>query len=453
MIFRPHAYQERAIDFVIGHPNCALFLGMGLGKSVITLTAIWSLLYDYCEVGRVLVVAPKSVARNTWVAEAAKWDHLRSLTLSVVMGTPTQRKAALNAPADIYVINRDNVSWLVSHYASRIEDWPFDMVVLDESSSFKNWQSKRWKAMWRVRGLVTRVVELTGTPAPNGLMDLWAQLKLLDKGKRLGAFIGQYRSAYFHPGARSGAVVYDWLPNRGAKEAISEKISDICLSMRSEDYLDMPKVIDGGMTVELPELPAYRKFERDFLMEVEDGSQILASTAVALANKLMQFASGAVYDDEHTWHVVSSAKMEALSDLLEQTDEPVLVFYNYQHELERIQEEHPNAVEFHGEPEILEAWNAGTVPVLLAHPASVGYGLNLQAGGHIIVWFSPTWNLELYEQANARLNRQGQTRPVVIYHLVCPGTMDEVVMGALRAKANMQLAVMKHLNKLKESYG
>ena len=453
MIFRPHAYQERAIDFVIGHPNCALFLGMGLGKSVITLTAIWSLLYDYCEVGRVLVVAPKSVARNTWVAEAAKWDHLRSLTLSVVMGTPTQRKAALNAPADIYVINRDNVSWLVSHYASRIEDWPFDMVVLDESSSFKNWQSKRWKAMWRVRGLVTRVVELTGTPAPNGLMDLWAQLKLLDKGKRLGAFIGQYRSSYFHPGARSGAVVYDWLPNRGAKEAISEKISDICLSMRSEDYLDMPKVIDGGMTVELPELPAYRKFERDFLMEVEGGSQILASTAVALANKLMQFASGAVYDDEHTWHAVSSAKMEALSDLLEQTDEPVLVFYNYQHELERIQEEHPDAVEFHGEPEILEAWNAGTVPVLLAHPASVGYGLNLQAGGHIIVWFSPTWNLELYEQANARLNRQGQTRPVVIYHLVCPGTMDEVVMGALRAKANMQLAVMKHLNKLKESYG
>ena len=447
MRFVPHAYQARAIEHVIREPFCGLFLGMGLGKSAITLTAVDRLINDYCEVSKVLVIAPKSVARNTWVDEVRKWDHLQHLRVSVVMGTATQRKNALETDADIYVTNRDNTVWLTSRYRNPL-DWPFDMVVLDESSSFKNFQSKRWKAMWRIRPMVDRLVLLTGTPAPNGLPDLWAQIKLLDKGKRLGTFIGQYREAWFHPGARNGAVVYEWLPNKGAREAISEKISDICLSMRAEDYLEMPMVIDGGMQVRLPELDAYRRFERENLMTLKDGAEIEAVTAVALANKLLQFASGAVYDDDHNWHPVSSAKDEALSDLLDQAEaagEPVLVFYSFRHELERIKAQHPEAVQFTGEPEILKAWNEGTVPVMLAHPASVGYGLNLQAGGHIIVWFSPTWNLELYEQANARLVRQGQTKPVVIYHLVCPGTMDETVMNALRRKSDTQTAVMKYI--------
>lgn len=446
MRFVPHPYQVRAIDHVVDHPFCGLFLGMGLGKSVITLTAISRLLNDYCEVSKVLVIAPKFVARNTWEDEIRKWDHLRGLSVSVVMGTAAQREAALkDASVEVSIINRDNVEWLVRQYPGT--SWPFDMVVLDESSSFNNWQSKRWKALWRVRPLISRMVLLTGTPAPNGLTDLWAQMKLLDRGKRLFPYVGPFRQRWFHPGARNGSVVYNWIPNKGAKEEIAEAISDICLSMRADDYLEMPMVIDGGMSVFLPELDRYRKFEKDNLMTLPDGAEIEAVTAVALTNKLLQFASGAVYDDDHTWHQVSQAKDEALSDLLEQADEPVLVFYNYRHELERIRRNHPDAVPFSGEPEILKRWNDGQIRVMLCHPASVGYGLNLQAGGHIIVWFSPTWNLELYEQANARLNRQGQTRPVIIYHLVCPGTMDEVVMSALRQKADTQTAVMNYIKR------
>ena len=277
MRFVPHAYQKRAVEHVIRNPFCGLFLGMGLGKSVITLTAIDRLINDYCGVSKVLVIAPKSVARNTWVDETEKWDHLKRLKVSVVMGTAAQRKAALSTNADIYVTNRDNTVWLVSQFHNPM-DWPFDMVVLDESSSFKNFQSKRWKAMWRIRPMLDRLILLTGTPAPNGLPDLWAQIKLLDKGKRLGAFIGQYHEAWFHPGARNGAVVYEWLPNKGAREAISEKISDICLSMRAEDYLEMPMTIDGGMQVRLPELDAYRKFERDNLMTLKDGAEIQAGS-------------------------------------------------------------------------------------------------------------------------------------------------------------------------------
>ena len=353
MRFVPHPYQVRAIDHVVDHPFCGLFLGMGLGKSVITLTAIFRLLNDYCEVSKVLVIAPKSVARNTWEDEIRKWDHLSGLSVSVVMGTAVQREAALkDAAVEISVINRDNVEWLVRQYPGT--SWPFDMVVLDESSSFKNWQSKRWKALWKVRPLISRMVLLTGTPAPNGLTDLWAQMKLLDKGKRLFPYVGPFRQRWFHPGARNGSVVYDWIPNKGAKEEIAEAISDICLSMRADDYLEMPMVIDGGMSVFLPELDRYRKFEKDNLMTLPDGAEIEAVTAVALTNKLLQFASGAVYDDDHTWHQVSQAKDEALSDLLEQADEPVLVFYNYRHELERIRRNHPDAVPFSGEPEILK---------------------------------------------------------------------------------------------------
>lgn len=442
MKYNPHAYQARATRFILEHTHCALFMDMGLGKTVSTLTAVDHLINDSVEVSKVLVIAPKSVAQNTWTSECSKWDHLSRLTVSIVMGTPAKRRAALDASADIYVTNRDNVQWLVKEYRDK---WPFDCVVLDESSSFKNFQSQRWKSLWSVRPYITRLVELTGTPAPNGLMDLWAQVKLLDRGERLGRFIGRYRDEYFTPGARSGAVVYDWKARPGAKEKISEKISDICLSMKAEDYLEMPAVIDGGMTLELDELPAYRKFERDCVMDLADGAEILAVTAVALTNKLLQFSSGAVYDDEHSWHEVSTTKLDALSDLLEQTDEPVLLFYNYQHEKERIMQAHPDAVPFRGEPEILKQWNAGQISLLLCHPASVAYGLNMQKGGHIIVWYSPTWNLELYEQANARLYRQGQSKPVVIYHLTCSGTMDEAVMAALKGKGNTQAALMRYL--------
>lgn len=445
MIFRPHSYQTRAIEFILEHEFCGLFLDMGLGKTVATLTALDKLLYERLESEKVLVVAPKSVALNTWSNEANKWDHLRCLRMSIVMGSAAKRRKALEQPADIYVTNRDNVVWLRNE-----GEWTFDTVVLDESSSFKNFQSRRWKALWSVRPQIRRMILLTGTPAPNGLMDLWAQVKLLDRGVRLGRFITQFREAYFRPGARSGAVVYDWLPKPGAQELITDKISDICMSMRAEDYLDIPDLIDAGMVLELPELEKYKQFERDCVLSLEDGDDVLALTAVSLTNKLLQFASGAVYDDEHSWHEVSSAKQEALSELLEQTSEPVLLFYNYRHELERIQRSFPDAVPFRGEPDILQRWDTGEIRLLLCHPASVAYGLNMQQGGHIIVWYSPTWNLELYEQANARLHRQGQSKPVMLYHLICRGTMDEVVMSALSRKDNVQGALMRHLASIRE---
>lgn len=454
MQFNPHPYQQRAVDFVEATPFCALFLDMGLGKSVITLTALRTLMRDYLDVRRVLVIAPKSVARNTWTSECDKWDHLRDLRVSVVMGTAAQRERALSEDAEIYVTNRDNVVWLVSRYIDlrrRKETavWPFDCVVLDESSSFKNYQSRRWKALAMVRHRISRMVELTGTPAPNGLMDLWAQIRLLDGGERLGRFIGQYREAYFHPGAHNGSVVYQYVPNRGAQERIASAIADICLTMRAADYLQLPDRIDAGMTLQLDCLPAYMKFERDCVADLGDGSEIVAVTAAALVNKLLQYASGAVYDDDHVWHEVSSTKIEALADLLEQTSEPVLVYYNYRHELERIKATVPEAVQFAGEPEILGRWNAGQIRVMCAHPASVAFGLNMQAGGHIIVWFSPTWDLELYQQANARLLRQGQSKPVMIYHLTCKGTMDETVLAALRGKDSLQTAIMNRIKMLR----
>lgn len=453
MEFRPHAYQERMVEHILAHPYCALFAEMGLGKSVVTLTALDILINGYAQVSKALVVAPKSVARNTWTGECGKWDHLGGLRVSVVMGTAAQRRKALEADADIYVTNRDNIVNLVEQYARRSVDWPFDCVVLDESSSFKNPRAKRFRALSAVRPQIRRLIELTGTPAPNGLMDLWAQVKLLDGGERLGKFIGHYRETYFRPGARSGAVVYNWIPKPGAKEQITSKISDICISLRSEDYIKLPDLVDAGTEIELDNLDGYRQFERDCVQQLGDGGEIVATTAVALANKLIQYSSGAVYDDEHSWHVVSTAKAEALDDLLESTDESVLVFYNYRHELERIQASHPEAVAFRGEPDILQRWNNGEIPLLLCHPASVAYGLNMQAGGHVMVWYSPTWDLELYEQACARLHRQGQTMPVRRYHLVCKGTMDEVVLSALAHKADTQEALMDHLKNLKASYG
>lgn len=453
MTFKPHAYQERAIRFVEEHPYCALFVDMGLGKTVVTLTALRRLQRDYLDVDRILVIAPKSVALNTWTSECAKWNHLTDTRVTVVTGSERQRTGALEADADIYVVNRENTEWLVDLYVDRrrrklLRRWPFDCVVLDESTSFKNYQAKRFKALALVRPFIRRLVELTGTPAPNGLMDLWSQIGLLDNGERLGRHIGQYRETYFRPGARNGAVVYEYKPRAGAREQISAKISDIVLTMRAEDYLTMPDVMDGGMSLQLDDMAGYLRFQQDCVATIDE-TVISAVTAVSLTNKLLQYSSGAVYDDEHNWHEVSTTKIEALKDLIEQTSEPVLVYYNYKHELARIQQE-LTAVSFHGEPDILEAWNAGRIPLLCAHPASVAFGLNMQAGGHIIVWYSPTWNLEWYQQANARLVRQGQGKPVILYHLVCKGTMDETVMSALTSKDDLQTTLMKRLKQMRD---
>lgn len=454
MIFTPHTYQKRAIRFVEDHPYCALFVDMGLGKTVVTLSALRELQRDYFDVGRVLVIAPKSVALNTWSDECAKWDHTANTKVSVVMGSAQERRRALETEADLYVTNRDNVVWLVSQYVDLkrrklLHRWPFDCVVLDESTSFKNTHTKRFRALVLVRPYIRRLILLTGTPAPNGLEDLWSQIGLLDYGERLGKHITQFRSEYFVPGARNGAVIYEYRPRPGAKEAITSKISDIVLTMRAEDYLDLPGTIDGGLTLQLENIAGYKQFERDCVAEV-DGTTVSAVTAVALTNKLLQFSSGAVYDDEHNWHEVDSTKIGALADIIEASQgQPVLVYYNYKHELARLERDF-KAVSFRGEPDLLRAWNRGEVPVMCAHPASVAFGLNMQAGGHIIVWYSPTWNLELYQQANARLVRQGQRHPVILYHLICKDTMDETVMRALSSKEDLQTSLMVRLKQIRD---
>ena len=454
MIYHPHAYQQRATDFVIHNRYTALFLDMGLGKTVATLTALQQLKEDYLEIDKTLVIAPKSVARNTWTGESHKWDHLRDLKISVVMGTEAKRKKALQADADIYIINRDNVTWLVNYCDNVLVDWPFDCVVIDESTSFKNPQSRRFKSLRKMCWRIRRMVLLTGTPSPNGLMDLWAQINLLDYGKRLGRTLTMYRQEYFRPGRHNGHVVFEWIPKAGSRERITEAISDICLSMQAEDYLEMPDLIQPGVTIALAdaEMKGYLEFEKEQLMQVDE-AEIEAVTAAVLTNKLLQYSGGAVYDSDHEWHKVGDSKMEALHDIVEATEEPVLVFYQYQHEKDRILAEftdcHPET--FNGEPEILQRWNNQEIRLLLCHPASVAYGLNMQDGGRIIIWYSPTWNLELYQQANARLYRQGQEKPVLLYHIVASGTMDERVMASLGGKGDCQSALLQRIKELKSN--
>ena len=454
MIYRPHAYQRRATDFVVHNRYTALFLDMGLGKTVATLTALQQLKEDYMEIDKTLVIAPKSVARNTWTGESHKWDHLRDMRLSIVMGTDKQRRKALEAEADVYVINRDNVTWLVNYCCNTLRCWPFDSVVVDESSSFKNPQSRRFKSLRKMTPQIRRMVLLTGTPSPNGLMDLWAQINLLDSGKRLGRTLSMYRQQYFRPGKHNGHVVFEWIPKAGSRERITEAISDICLSMQAEDYLEMPDLIQAGVTIALAddEMKGYQDFEKEQLMQVDE-AQIEAVTAAALTNKLLQYTGGAVYDSDHEWHKVGDSKMEALQSILEATEEPVLVFYQYQHEKERILADFGNyqPVLFNGEPEILKKWNDREIRLLLCHPASVAYGLNMQEGGRTIVWYTPTWNLELYQQANARLYRQGQDKPVLLYHIVATGTMDERVMDALSGKGDCQTALLRRIKELKSN--
>lgn len=450
MQYNPHTYQTRLKDFIISHRYAFLTVDMGLGKTVTTLTAIRELLEDYLEAERVLVIAPKSVAENTWTSECAKWDHLAHLRVSVVMGTETQRIKALTTPADIYVINRDNVDWLVKSSIG----WGFDTVVIDESSSFKNPQARRFKALRKVRPHIRRMILLTGTPSPNGHEDLWAQMWLIDMGKRLGRSITSYRDKYFRPTRTNGYIVYDRALKPGAADEISRLMSDVTVSLKAEDWLEVPDFIESDVRIALPprEMKAYQEFERDQLMTV-DGEDIVAITAAALATKLLQFTGGAIYDQDKDWHEVSDAKLRALEDIIEAADgDPVLVFYQYRHELERLQERFKalQPVTFSGEPEVLKEWNAGRIPLLLCQPASVQYGLNMQQGGHIIVWYTPTWNLEQYQQANARLHRQGQSRPVVCYRLICEGTIDQKVVGALRGKDGAQEALLKMIREMRK---
>lgn len=453
MQYHPHTYQTRLKDFIIANRYAFLTVDMGLGKTVTTLTAVRELLEDYLEASRVLVIAPKSVAENTWTSECAKWDHLQHLRVSVVMGDEKHRVRALEAEADLYVINRENVAWLTGHLG---KDWDFDTVIIDESSSFKNPASQRFKALRKVRPRIRRVILLTGTPSPNGHMDLWAQMWLIDMGERLGRTLGAYRTRYFKPGRSNGHVVYDWHLQPGAADAISEKMQDVTVSLKAEDWLEVPDLIESDIRIALSptESKAYRDFERDQLA-VMDGKDIEAVTAAALANKLLQFTGGAMYDTEHGWHIVSDAKLRALEDIIETAgEEPVLVFYQFKHELTRLQERfkplHP--VTFSGEPDILRDWNTGRIRMLLCQPASVQYGLNMQNGGHIIVWYTPTWNLEQYQQANARLHRQGQERPVLCYRLICDGTIDERVIAAVSSKNHAQESLLAQIRALQQKY-
>lgn len=442
MKYIPHDYQTRAKDFILEHPKAGMLLEMGLGKTVITLTAIDVLINELFEVDRVLVIAPKRVAEDTWTREHAKWDHLRHLRVSKVLGSPEQRRRALAVDADIYVISRDNVVWLVEQCR---QGWPFDMVVIDELSSFKNPQAKRFRALKKVIPKASRVVGLTGTPSANGLMDLWAEIYLLDRGERLGHTLGAYREKYFRPGARNGYVVFKWEPLRGSREKIEAAISDICISMSADDYLTLPKRIDNLIPVKLSpqEMKQYKTMEAEQLLHIDD-EDVVALNAAAVMTKLLQIANGSVYSHEGNVVRLHDAKLEALLEIIDTTDSPVLIFYSYKHDLAAIKAAIPGARTLDG-PEDIAEWNAGRVQVLLAHPASVGYGLNLQEGGHVIVWYGLTWSLELYQQANARLYRQGQDKPVIIHHLIAEGTVDEQVMRALQEKDMSQAALMAAL--------
>lgn len=445
MKFKPHDYQRRAIEKIMETPACGLFLEMGLGKTVVSLTAAARLIYDEFTVSRVLVIAPLKVAEDTWSREGQKWDHLQHLKIAKILGPEAKRKAAADSEADIYVINRENVVWLSKRYPA--SHWRWDMVIIDELSSFKSNKAERFKALRRVRPYIDRVVGLTGTPNPNGYMDLWAQIFLLDQGERLERTIGRYRQLYFKPGKGNGHVVYEWRLLPEAEKLIQKKISDIVVSMRAEDYLELPDQIENEVKIALPPeaLRKYRKMERDHLLELKDET-ITAANAAAVMGKLLQMTGGATYNDGGGFATFHDEKVKALRDIIDTAGSPVLVFYGFRHERERLlgalAKSEPR--ELQTEKDISD-WNEGKIKVLLAHPASVGYGLNLQAGGHVIVWYSIPWSLELYQQANARLHRQGQTEAVVVNHLIAIGTVDEQVMDSLRKKDTGQAALMAAL--------
>ncbi len=465
MRFIPHGYQRYCITRIIQEEAVALFLDMGLGKTAITLTAVCDLIFNRFLVGKCLVIAPKKVAEDTWTREQDKWDHLRMLKVQPVLGAKAKRIRMLNSPGNVFVINRENVPWLVDYYRN---DWPFDMVVIDESSSFKSHQAKRFKSLKNIRGHIRRLVELTGTPSPNGLTDLWAQVYLLDGGKRLGRTITEYRNRYFFPASRDAHTIFSYEPRPGAQEAIQERIRDICISLSAKDYLSLPERIDNVRYVQLDQKAqkAYREMEREKVLELPEGV-LDAGSAAVLSGKLLQLANGAIYHTQETIMgdgavaardvvEIHDNKLEGFMELLEEIDgKPVLVFYNFQHDLMRIRrrlDKTKRVVRELRTPEDIADWNAGRIEVLLAHPASVAYGLNLQDGGSDIVWFGLNWNLELYQQANARLYRQGQKHTVYIHHLLAAQTADEDVMSALQRKGDCQTALLEALKARVDRY-
>lgn len=441
MKFKPHDYQRYTIQFIIDHPECAILLGLGMGKTISTLTAINDLVRNRFETQRVLVIAPIRVARDTWPAELNKWDHLAGLTVSPIIGTAKQRQDAANRRADIYTIGRENIPWLVKHHGNC---WPYDMVIIDELSSFKNPQAKRFKALKKVRPKIQRIVGLTGTPAPNSLLDIWAPFRLIDNGQRLGKYITHYRDQYFTPGRRNGTIVYNWNLRPGADQAIYDNIADITVSMRTTDYLQLPEATYQHITVQLP--PKARKhidtLKRDLVLDLDDDT-IDAANAATLSLKLQQLAGGAIYNEAGDDYItIHDEKIQALTELVDQASgNTILVCYWFKHERDRILNAIPESRILDTQQDF-EDWNAGNISVALIHPASAGHGLNLQTGGHIMVWYTTPWSLELYEQANARLHRQGQTEPVSIIHIDTAGSIDQTIHQALSRKDTTQQALI-----------
>lgn len=438
MKYRPHDYQAFAAEFIETHPVCCLMLDMGLGKTVITLTALWSLLFDCFECCKVLVVAPKRVAESTWPTEIQKWEHLFGITFSLVLGSRSEREAALRKKAKVYIINRENVAWLVQRGG-----WDFDTLVIDELSSFKSNKTERFKALKKVRPFTERVIGLTGTPAPNSLLDLWPEIYLLDQGQRLGRFIGGFRDRFFLPDKRNREIIYSYKPKDGAEKDIYRLISDICISMKATDFLEMPDRVENNVEVVMApkEQKLYDDFKRDMVLQLGD-DELDAVNAAALSNKLLQMANGAIYGEEKKVFHIHDKKLEALEDLAEAANgKPLLVAYWYKHDLQRIRERFPET-RCIDTPKDIADWNDGKIQMALIHPASAGHGLNLQAGGSTIVWFGLTWSLELYQQLNARLWRQGQKNTVIIHHIITKGTHDEDVIQALENKDVRQSALI-----------
>ncbi|EKR5540801.1 DEAD/DEAH box helicase [Listeria innocua] len=439
MKYMPHEYQSYATEFILSHPISAVFLEMGLGKSVITLSAIFDLCLDSFLVCKVLVIAPLRVARDTWPAEINKWDHLKGLSYSVVVGTEKERIDALKKQSTLYIINRENVDWLV--HKSGIP-FHFDMVVIDELSSFKSYGAKRFKSLLKVRPSIKRIVGLTGTPSSNGLMDLWAEFRILDLGQRLGRYISHYRNTYFKPDKRNAQIIFSYKPLPGAEEEIYKQISDITISMKSTDYLKMPEYVSNEVFVTLSdkEWKVYSEFKEEMVANLGD-EEIDAVNAAVLSGKLLQMANGAVYDSENKAHVIHDKKLDALEDLIEGANgKPVLVAYWYKHDLERIKDRFP--VRQIQSSKDIEDWNNSMIPIAVIHPASAGHGLNLQSGGSTLIWFGLTWSLELYQQTNARLYRQGQRDTVIVHHIITKNTIDEDVLLALTKKEKTQDALI-----------
>lgn len=455
-----HKYQKACVEHIITHPFCGVFLDMGLGKTVSTLTAINYLMFDYLEINSVLVIAPKRVAESVWQEEAEKWDHLKHLSFSKIIGSAKQRiSAVIDTKADIYIISRDNVAWLCALYGGG--KLPFDMVVIDELSSFKSYKSERFKALRGARPYLKRLVGLTGTPAPNGLIDLWPQIYLMDRGERLEKTISRYREKYFRPGQTNGHVVYSYDLMSDSEYIIHKKIEDICISMKANDYLEMPERTDNYIKLKMPEQikKQYDDFEKNKVLDlfkseqeyldnadkwVDKPMEINAVNAAALSNKLLQFANGAMYDENRKVFPIHDIKLEALKEIIEDANgQSVLVAWTFQFDRDRIMDYlkkyKPRELKTNKD---IEDWNAGKIQVMLAHPASAGHGLNLQAGGNLIVWFGQTWSLELYQQFNARLYRQGQKNHVMINHLILQGTHDEDVIRALKNKDKKQNTLM-----------